>query len=247
MKNMKIITELEDMLIRIGKDLETLKRSGSYSRLDVEITLEHIRRIYDKVHELNDPDIWKKGSQTEETKPEKVQEPEKKEVPEVKASEPKPEPIPVPEPVVEQKEEAPVPIDEVPQKQSEEVKPPKSNGDKLKESAPKKRKIDMIQEKSTTLADKFMEKDDKTVAARINKNPVSDLRKAIGINDKFLFVKELFKNEIKEYDEALNRLNSFPSLDDAGGYLEELKKNHKWDTDNEFFVKFREIVERKYS
>jgi len=114
------------------------------------------------------------------------------------------------------------------------------------ENIPAQRKMDVLAEKKTILADKFLEEDDKTVAARIKKNPINDLKMAIGVNDKFLFIKELFKGDMDAYNAAIRKLNSFQILDEARLFLGELSQNHEWKEDSEYYTRLKNLVERKY-
>ncbi|MEA3477255.1 MAG: hypothetical protein U9R60_03685 [Bacteroidota bacterium] len=108
------------------------------------------------------------------------------------------------------------------------------------------KKLETVSGNGITLADKFMDSDDKTLAARIKMNPIQDLKTAIGLNDKFLFIKELFNNNLLEYNEALEHLNATNSLENAQAYLTSLKEVHQWTEEMEHFLLFRDYVERKY-
>ena len=44
---------------------------------------------------------------------------------------------------------------------------------------------------------------------------MKDLKDAIGINEKFLFINELFDGNLQDYSEALNKLNAFENLQSA--------------------------------
>ncbi len=114
------------------------------------------------------------------------------------------------------------------------------------EDSGEEKKIVVVAGNGTTLADKFMDSDDKTLAARIKMNPIQDLKTAIGLNDKFLFIKELFNNNLLEYNETLEHLNTTDSLENAQAYLASLKEKHQWTEEMEYFLLFRDYVERKY-
>ena len=82
-----------------------------------------------------------------------------------------------------------------------------------------------------TLADK-LKKEDNTINRQLaNSNlprnqaftetPISNLRNAIGINDKFMFVNELFKGDIKEYDNFIAQVNNASGYNEAISMLDE--------------------------
>ena len=73
--------------------------------------------------------------------------------------------------------------------------------------------------------------------------PVKDLKKAIGINDRFLFIRELFANDSNAFDQAIEDLDLCQTIEQAVSYL---KKNFKW-TKNEASQKFLILVKRRFS
>jgi hypothetical protein len=102
------------------------------------------------------------------------------------------------------------------------------------------------EENGVTVADKFLGADDKTVVARIQKKVVQDLKSAIGLNDKFVFIKELFHNNVLEYNDAIENLNIAGSKEQADSYLTELGKQYNWDKEVEPYQRFAGYIEKKY-
>lgn len=81
------------------------------------------------------------------------------------------------------------------------------------------------------------------MSTRLQNKPIGDLGKAIGINDKFLFIKELFDGDSARYSETLIHLNSFSDLNDAIIFLQD---NFQWTDNNEYAAKFIDLVRRKF-
>jgi len=81
------------------------------------------------------------------------------------------------------------------------------------------------------------------MSTRLQNKPIVDLYKAIGINDKFLFIKELFDGDSARYSETINHLNAIADLNDAIIYLQD---NFQWTEDNEHAAKFIDLVRRKF-
>jgi len=104
-----------------------------------------------------------------------------------------------------------------------------------------------LKENGVTLAEKFMAGDDRTVAAKITKTVIQDLKTAIRLNDKFVFIKELFNNNVLEYNEAVDQLNIAGSKDKAEIKLLALKEKYQWTVDTEPFLRFTEYIDKKYS
>lgn len=97
-----------------------------------------------------------------------------------------------------------------------------------------------------TIADVFQNASDNSFAARMAKNPITDIKTAIGINEKFLFINTIFGGEISLYNKAIDRLNQLPDYYLALHFIEELKANYERENNHESFARLLEIVKRKY-
>ena len=73
---------------------------------------------------------------------------------------------------------------------------------------------------------------------------ISDLRKAIGINDKFIMLRDLFAGNEAQYNTTIDALNSFTNLDDCMIYIVE---NFAWNPDSEGAKLIVSLIERKLS
>lgn len=73
---------------------------------------------------------------------------------------------------------------------------------------------------------------------------ISDLRKAIGINDKFIMLRDLFAGDEAQYNATIDALNSFASLDECMIYIVE---NFAWNPDSEGAKLIVSLIERKLS
>ena len=90
----------------------------------------------------------------------------------------------------------------------------------------------------TTLADKLVDDSQPTPAM----SRITDLRKAIGINDKFLMVRDLFDGDVARYEDTIDTLNEFDDLDDCMIYIIE---NFAWNPDLEGAKLLVSLIERK--
>jgi hypothetical protein len=72
--------------------------------------------------------------------------------------------------------------------------------------------------------------------------PVASLQAAIGINDRFLFTRELFEGKNDVFAETIRKIDSFNTIHDAAVYLRE---NYKWKK-NETSLKFIDLVKRRF-
>lgn len=158
-----------------------------------------------------------------ETKP-KAEEPK---VEPVAKQEPKAEPTIAPEPKVEAKPEpAPVPT------------PAPTPAPVAQPTAEPVRLGDVLGGKTTTLADKMA--DDSAPTAAFNR--ITDLRKAIGLNDKFLMIRDLFDGDAARYEDTITTLNEFDDLDECMIYIVE---NFVWNPDSEGAKLLVSLIERK--
>lgn len=99
--------------------------------------------------------------------------------------------------------------------------------------------------KPETLGEKMIQ-EDHSLAAKFQQNPVRDLKSVIGINDKFLFVNELFGGSMEKYNKSIENLNDLKTLNGAMIYLNELKIELQWNSSNEAYRKLSELVARKF-
>ena len=108
------------------------------------------------------------------------------------------------------------------------------------------------------VADKFKEtpklmhekmvhdKPDNTLASRVGKATITNLKNAIGINDKFLFINELFKGDLQEYNKTIDMLNSFLGIEEANVFFEDLKEKYNWNEKPDALHKLEELIIRKF-
>lgn len=86
------------------------------------------------------------------------------------------------------------------------------------------------------------------VAQAIKEAPVKDLRKAIGVNDKYLFINELFKGDEAMYDKCIKTINSFSVYPEAETWIRrELLVKMGWDEKGIATKQFYNIVMRRFS
>ncbi|MBC7937241.1 MAG: hypothetical protein H7Y86_17995 [Rhizobacter sp.] len=77
--------------------------------------------------------------------------------------------------------------------------------------------------------------------------PIRDLKKAIGINDKFLFVNELFRGDDTMYERSIKTINGFSIYPEAEYWIKrELKLKLGWDDRNDVVKQFDQLVKRRF-
>ncbi|MCB0821768.1 MAG: hypothetical protein KDC09_03675 [Bacteroidales bacterium] len=97
------------------------------------------------------------------------------------------------------------------------------------------------------IGDMFSETMEKeTIAEKIQKDKIKSLNVAIGINDKFYFINELFNGSLNDYSAAIENLDTSLNLNDANSRLEKLGSSFNWDTTAEAYLQLLSFVERKF-
>lgn len=86
------------------------------------------------------------------------------------------------------------------------------------------------------------------VSEKLTDSPVKDLRKAIGINDRYLFINELFRGDEAMYERSIKTINGFSIWPEAEYWIRrELKTKLGWSNDNETVQVFDQLVKRRFS
>ncbi len=82
----------------------------------------------------------------------------------------------------------------------------------------------------------------------LKETPIKDLRKAIGINDRFLFINDLFRGDEAMYERSIKTINSFNIYPEAEYWISrELKVKLGWDNELPVVAHFDQLVKRRFS
>lgn len=86
------------------------------------------------------------------------------------------------------------------------------------------------------------------LSERLGESPVSDLTKSMSINDRLLYMNELFGKDRSALEESLLVLNRFDSFDSARSFLHSLAEQYKWSGGDrlEIAQAFIKLVRRRY-
>jgi hypothetical protein len=86
------------------------------------------------------------------------------------------------------------------------------------------------------------------ISEKLTGLPVKDLRKAIGINDRFLYINDLFRGDEAMYERSIKTINSFSIWPEAEYWVRrELKTKLGWVDDNETVKQFDQLIKRRFS
>lgn len=222
-------------LMQLVQLLKVEDENGSHD-VQVPIPNETLEEIKETVTEIQDE--VNENTIEEETAPE----PEKqiKETEEEVADVVKNEPD-------ERDAEAEVSEEQQAETEVEEAKPTDENEDNddemLEEETEKS-------EANSRLGDSFLKgrslndlvTDQNKLEFKLSNRPVRSIKTAIGINDRFQYIRELFEGDAEKFAETVNELDSKQNLKDAVDYL---RHNFRWKK-NETSLKFVNLVKRRF-
>ncbi|MBU1014434.1 MAG: hypothetical protein KKG99_15655 [Bacteroidetes bacterium] len=250
-----------ELLDLINEQAEMLKtQKGEIPQLYIDLLKKNVLKLYETIHILDqikhlEEDISKSG----QTNPEKViksvkedtivtQIKEHEPIVEIKQSEPeppKPDIVQNTDPIIKPKLEPAIKDDhEMPVVSFSLNRKTESQNEKEVFIHPNS---DLFSEAKKNLADKLSEGQDPRLADRIQQNKISDIKAAIGINEKFLFINELFAGDLKIYNQSIDKLNLANNYHGAISTFNQFKEQFGWDEKDEVVIKLKTIVNRKYS
>ena len=107
----------------------------------------------------------------------------------------------------------------------------------------------IIADKFSHLSNRFNEqlgnlKSDDDVSDILNTRPLTNLSEAIGVNDSFLFIREIFNDNKDAYIQAISRLDNVDSLKDARAVIMSYTGDSN---ENEAVKQLLDLVKRKLS
>jgi hypothetical protein len=81
------------------------------------------------------------------------------------------------------------------------------------------------------------------IGEKLSTQKLVDIQSAIGINDRFLFTRELFENNIDKYNTAISFVNK---TDSFASVINWIKAEKEWDLEDPTVAQFIEITKRKF-
>jgi hypothetical protein len=213
----KIIGELD----KVKTILQNINKTGHLPEIERDLILSKMRNIYEFLILIqpdfsSDDEIVKKevGDTSKKSKPEDTYDVVKE---------------------VEKKEEVKPETTE-----NVEVQLPKQEPYKIKEEI----LIEKFQSTGNFVHDALTRYVDTfDISKKLQNQPLKDIYSAIGLNDKFLFTKELFNDDMDLYKFTIDKLNHSGNFNDAIQYID---SNFKWDFENNAVQKLLELVRRRF-
>lgn len=94
---------------------------------------------------------------------------------------------------------------------------------------------------------KLSGKEENSVVDQLQRQPISDLTTAIGLNERYLYSNELFGGNMEDFRTALKELNSKSNAEEAFNYFNgDLASKYAWDLENELVTSLKLLVARRF-
>jgi len=240
----------------IGKLVENLVNNSNVSLVDLDLLKARVHDLYDSVigvawkikldKTMDSVKDDKPAVQTIEKIDEREEEPEIEKIEmqdpvniDVREEEPAPEKIVMDDQdKVEAKEEEIVEIIE--DKQEDLPAPPLSNSERSENSGVLSDKYQNRQNYRNEALKKENPVHD--IASKFHDQPIPDIGAAIGINEKFRYIRELFDGNSSLYIKTIDDLNNVESEADAISYLQQ---NFSWDPEEKLAKNLLDLTRRK--
>ena len=111
----------------------------------------------------------------------------------------------------------------------------------------KKEVNEWVSQENTSINDKLKETTTEW-SVKLSGAPVKDLKKAIGVNDRFLYINELFRGDEPMYERSIKTINNFTIWPEAEYWIKrELKTKLGWLDSNQTVKQFDQLVKRRFS
>jgi len=167
------------------------------------------------------------------------------------------EPDVVEEPIVEGEEVSPA-DEEVDDKVDESSEPDEPlDEEKTPEASPEEHDFEedeevslnqkLADETTKTINEKFEKDESVTLADHHQQSKVTSIMEAISVNNRYMFVNDLFEGDKEEFTDAIERIEECESFDEAVEILvQEYARNYDWDMNSDEVKELLKVVFRKF-
>lgn len=226
--------EIQWLLEAITEQFEAINAyEDKIPQIEFDIIMENIRKLYENIHMLNRTGDSFRHFVVPQTEAPSIKPhvPAGGENDQIVKPEEKPEEKPAAQPVVKIRVEP-------------ELQAPAAGGHHAPvQDLPE---IDLFSTESSGFSEKLKETREKTYATERLASQRKELKAAISINEKFLFINELFDGNLREYNITIETLNGFSDLRQALEYLDVLRLKNLWESESNAFKRLRELIEQKF-
>jgi len=223
------IQQANILLEKINALHKSMSLDGVASSIELDLMLSYVRQYYEALLD-GSPSASATRKRSVGAAPKVAPTPKPTPPP---APEPVPAPAPKPEPVVEAPKPKPAPPPKV------EVAPP---------PAPKPAPAPPAPNARPAVTALFPTEQPKALPEKLGQAAITDLTKAMSINDKLLYANELFGRDMSAMNTMLQKLNGLGSFDSAKVELIQLAERNDWTNEErrEIAQSFIKLVQRRF-
>ncbi|WP_143307624.1 hypothetical protein [Chitinophaga vietnamensis] len=157
---------------------------------------------------------------------------------------PAPAPVQAPPPPPKEKEKVPAPAPATLFDVAETPAAPK-NGHS---GAITRELNELVGNNGQSLNDRLRTQQQVEVAQKLGDAPIKDLRQAIGINDKYQFIQELFRGDKDLYERSIKTINECHTMQEADYWIQrEIKILQGWQDEHHLVKHFYSLLRKRFS
>lgn len=101
-------------------------------------------------------------------------------------------------------------------------------------------------ESQLSIGEKLQAQQEPALVDKFQDKQIQDIKSAIGINEKFLFINELFGGNMQKYNQSIEKLDFAATKEEAAQIIGELETELKWDPESEARQKLLLFIDRRY-
>lgn len=130
-------------------------------------------------------------------------------------------------------------------------KQPEIQVEKVEEKAPEPiiqaPKTQPVPDKKEVIREKSQEILTTTLADKFHQSKIDNLKTAIPLHEKFLFINELFGGDNGPYNTFIDSVNHAQDMEQAANLLAESAIRYNWDIENKTYLKLQTLVLRRHA
>ena len=249
------LEEMEIVLNELNEQFKTIKKNEvRVPQIEIDIIMATMRRLYESMSYLHKQKPEEQVEKAKEIKQEATEIIEEIEIVVEAVSEVSEEAAPIDEidnieKVTNDFQEEIDALEEIVQNEYEELKAEayEETVEEKEAEKPKPSLLLQFEDEIFSVNDSVAQKaEDKSLVNKLNNTRIENLKSAIGINDKFYFINELFSGNSQAYEDVIYTLNNFKRFEEAMQYTSTLKHKYDWNTETEAYQKLTRFLERKF-
>jgi hypothetical protein len=143
-------------------------------------------------------------------------------------------------------EEAVEEVSQIEEETTEAVEEAPQAKEEILEEIKEEPKAVEVAEAKEPKVEKKAPKEDMLLVDQIGKTTIKSLKTAIGINDKFQFINELFDGSMPKYNSFIKELDDASDMTHAAAEMEKMQLELKWENDNPAYNMLQDYVARRF-